>query len=160
MRLVHIILLAVLASSFGCSSELDDSNIPDYRDPKSEFGPPVMMTQDAPKGDAPNTPPKIVRVRWQSAEDCSTDTISPVQFAIEVDGASDQATELIFDGAVSGCDSEANRFGSMINGPRVRLSCHHVSVHRAFLTVVDQQGRGDSLAFQFGPCSRGVIDTH
>ncbi len=159
MRIVQTALLFALTTAFGCSSDLDEGDIPDYRDPKSEFGPPTATPRNTPKADDAAAPPKIVRVRWQSADDCRTDTISPVQFAIELDDANEQSTELIFDGAVSGCDSAANRFGSMINGPRVQLSCHHVSTHRVFLTVVDHQGRGDSLAFQFGPCSRGVIDT-
>ena len=158
MRMLKTGWLLILAASFGCSSELDDGRIPEYRDPKSEFGPPAMTTQNIPKGDEPTAPLKITRIRWQSADDCSSDTISSVQFSIDVDGVSDPNTDLVFDGAVSGCDSEGNRFGSMINGPRVQLSCHHVAVHRVFLTVVDSFGRGDSIAFQFGPCSRGVID--
>ena len=109
--------------------KLDTYDMPEYNDPKSAHGPPGEQTQRAPKADDTRTDPRLIRVAWESADNCDPRTITPVRIVIELDTGNHPIDELEFEGVVSGCDSDTSQFGSMITAPRVLLTCHHVSNH-------------------------------
>ncbi|MGC6417962.1 MAG: hypothetical protein ACON3Z_12640 [Bradymonadia bacterium] len=156
----HLASLALFISlSFGCASKLDTYDMPEYNDPKSAHGPPGEQTQRAPKADDTRTDPRLIRVAWESADNCDPRTITPVRIVIELDTGNHPIDELEFEGVVSGCDSDTSQFGSMITAPRVLLTCHHVSNHTGYVAVTTSSGAGDSLFFGFGPCSTGYVDS-
>ena len=156
---LSVSLVVCIAFAFGCASKLDTYDVPEYDDPKSAHGPPAEQTRRSPKADDVRTDPRLIRVAWESADDCDPRTITPVRIVIELDTGNHPIDELSFEGAVSGCDSETSQFGSMITAPRVLLTCHHVSSHTGYVSVTSPSGAGDSLFFGFGPCSTGYVDS-
>ena len=81
------------------ASKLDTYDVPEYDDPKSAHGPPAEQTRRSPKADDVRTDPRLIRVAWESADDCDSRTITPVRIVIELDTGNHPIDELSFEGA-------------------------------------------------------------
>ena len=149
-------LVVLLVFVIGCGDEEVQPTPVSYDDPTDGYGPPDFdQRHKAAKADSFHATPRIMKVEWKTHGTCSTNRITRVDLNVEVTDSDTDASDLRFEGAITGCNAGNGNFGPMITHAHSQLRCHHVSAHIGLVTVVDPQGNGDSFAFRFGPCSAG-----
>ncbi|MEE2786757.1 MAG: hypothetical protein VX589_05410 [Myxococcota bacterium] len=126
----------------------------DYQDPDDFYVPPQRQ-QAAAKADLLSPNPFIRTISWAPDGECAIGTFAPMRIRVQIDDHDSSHEQLRVEGSISGCESEMSRFGPSITQADSVVTCHHVRDHQGLVTVVDEEGRGDSVIFKFGPCETG-----
>jgi len=136
----------------GCSDDAETNEPLVYDDPAGDYTPPHFRSS---KTDDVHAGPTIQKVSWRSLDECSVESISSVEITVEIESGHHPIESLRIEGAVTGCNGTISDYGPMIASTRNVITCHNVTEHEGMVTVVDEDGQGDSLFFQFDACQPG-----